>query len=233
MRTRRSSSSPFGRTLYLKRDEIDQICEDALRDAKMLPATPSAIQIDQFIESHLKCRLDFGTDFGADVMGFTFFSPKGAPIVVGVSPSLCDGDKVNERRVRTTLAHEAGHALLHPILFMPDIDNRSLFGTNVDVQNRRILCRKQDMEAKRGYDGRSWWEVQANAAIGEFLLPRRLFRAACEKYMESVGSLGLKEIPAAKREMVSRELGDVFDVNPRVAAIRLENLFPLSGQPEL
>lgn len=231
MRTQRNPSSPFGRTLYLKRDEIDQMCEEALLDAKMLPATPCAVQIDQFIESYFKCSLDFGTDLGADVMGFTFFSPKGAPTVVGVSPTLCDGDKVTDRRVRTTLAHEGGHCLLHPILFMPDTDNRSLFGTNVDVQNRRILCRKQDFESRR-YDGR-WWEVQANCAIGGFLLPKRLFRAACEKYLEPVGSLGLREIPAAKREMVSRELANVFDVNPKVAAIRLENLFPLSGQPEL
>lgn len=233
MRTRRSTSSPFGTVLYLKRDEIDEMCETALREAKFLPDKPAAIEIDQFIETYFKCHLDFGTDLGADVMGFTFFSPKGAPMVVGVAPALCDGDKVNDRRVRTTLAHEGGHCLMHPILFMPDIDNSSLFGTNVDVQNRRILCRKQDFESRSGYDGR-WWEVQANCAIGGFLLPKRLFRSACENYLEPVGSLGLKEIPAAKREIAARELAEIFDVNPKVIAIRLDNLFPaVSRQQEL
>jgi hypothetical protein len=208
MRTRQSSTSPFGRIIYLKRDEIDEMCENALRESNFLPDKPAAVQVDQFIESYFKCHLDFGTDLGSDVVGFTFFSPKGAPVIVGVSPSLCDDTKVNDRRVRSTLAHEAGHCLMHPILFMPDIDSSSLFGTNVDIQNRRILCRKQDFEARRGYDGR-WWEVQANAAIGGFLLPKCLFRRAVERFLEPVGNLGLKEIPLAKREQAARELAEV------------------------
>jgi hypothetical protein len=232
MKTRKNATSPFGMVLYLKRDEIDQMCEDALREAKLLPDKPATIKIDKFIESHFKCTLDFGTDLGTDVMGFTFFSPKGAPVVVGVSPNLCDGTKVNDRRVRTTLAHEAGHCLIHPILFMPDIDTSSLFGTNVDVKKRQILCRQQDFEGGRSYDGR-WWEFQANCAIGGFLLPNRLFRTACEKYLVPVGSLGLNEIPSEKREMAARELSEVFDVNPKVVAIRLNNLFPASSQPAL
>jgi hypothetical protein len=218
--------------LYLARDEIDQMCEDALRDAKFLPDKPATIKIDQFIESYFKCNLDFGTDLGADVLGFTFFSPKGAPVLVGVSPTLCDGTQVNDRRVRTTLAHEAGHCLIHPILFMLDIDTSSLLGTNVDVKNRRILCRQQDFEGGKRYDGR-WWEFQANCAIGGFLLPKQLFRTACEKYLEPVGGLGLKAIPVARRETAAHELSDVFDVNPKVVSIRLNNFFPASSQPEL
>jgi hypothetical protein len=218
--------------LYLKKDEIDQMCEDALREAKFLPDEPATIKIDQFIESYFKCNLDFGTDLGADVMGLTLFSPKGAPILVGVSPTLCDGTQVNDRRIRTTLAHEAGHCLFHPILFMPNIDTSSLFGTNVDVKNHRILCRQQDFEGGQRYDGR-WWEFQANCAIGGFLLPKQLFRTACEKYLVSVGSLGMKEMPLERREIAAREMSVVFDVNPKVVTIRLNNLFPVSRQPEL
>ena len=232
MRTRKNASSPFGMVLYLTKDEIDKMCEDALREAKFLPDKPAAIKIDQFIEAYFKCNLDFGTDLGADVMGFTFFSPKAAPVVVGVSPSLCDGTQVNDRRVRTTLAHEAGHCLIHPILFMPDIDTSSLFGTNVDVKKRQILCRQQDFEGGRGYDGR-WWEFQANCAIGSFLLPKQIFKTACEKFLVPVGSLGMKEIPPSKREIAARELSEFFDVNPKVVTIRLNNLFPASRQPEL
>lgn len=207
------------------------MCESALVEAKFLPAQPAPVRIDRFIETHFNnCHIDYGTDMGADVMGFTLFSPKGAPLVVGVSPSLCDGTQVNDRRVRTTLAHEAGHCLMHPVLFMPDTDTAGLLGSNLDFQNRRILCRTSDFE--RGYDGR-WWEVQANAAIGGFLLPKSIFRRAAEKFMVPVGSLGLKEIPATKREAASRELADVFDVNPKVVSIRLERLFPLANQTEL
>jgi hypothetical protein len=231
MRSHRSASSPFGTIIYLSRSEIDEMCEDALREAKFLPEKPGPIAIDSFIESHFESQLDFGTDFGAEVMGFTLFSPKGKPMIVGVSALLCDQTKVNDRRVRTTLAHEAGHCLLHPILFMPDADTRSLVGTNVDIQNKRILCRQRDFEA-RGYDGR-WWEVQANAAIGGFLLPKQVFLAAVAPFLEPVGSLGLKELPAGKRESIAHSLAQVFDVNPRVATIRLDHFFPRSRQAEL
>jgi hypothetical protein len=231
MKTRRNSASPFGTTIFLKKDEIDDICEAALREAKVLPEKPSPVKIDHFIESYFKCSLDFGTELGDGTIGFTLFSKIGAPIVVGVSPELCDGSKINERRIRTTLAHEGGHCLMHPILFMPDNDKSSLFGTNVDITNNRVLCRKQDFE-KRGYDGR-WWEVQANAAIGGFLLPKCLFKRAVEPFLEQAGSLGLKEIPLHKRDQVAREVAEFFDVNPQVVSIRLDQFFPASTAPML
>lgn len=207
------------------------MCEQALKEANFLPEKPAPIQIDRFIESHFKCQLDYGTDLGEGVMGFTFFSKNGAPIVVGVSPSLCDEIKVNDRRLRTTLAHEAGHCLIHPILFMPDAETQSLIGTNIDLQNKRILCRQRDFEA-RAYDGR-WWEVQANAAIGGYLLPKCLFRIAVEPFLKPVGSMGLREVPPGSRDQIARSIAEIFDVNPRVVTIRLDHLFPVSQQPEL
>ncbi len=174
MKIRRSSeTSPFATTIYLDRSEIDDMCEAALRDAGHLPTEPKPIEIEPFIEGYFRATVDYGTDLGEDVMGFTFFNEKAASKVVGASPRLDDGSKVGERRIRATLGHEAGHCLIHPILFLPDTDQRSLLGTNIDLANRRILCRTQDMkEASRRFDGR-WWEYQANCAIGGFLLPWR------------------------------------------------------------
>jgi hypothetical protein len=233
MKIRRSGdTSPFATTIYLDRSEIDDMCETALRDGKHLPPDPKPIAIDSFIESYFRCTVDFGTDLGEDVMGFTLFDPKGAPKVVGVSPRLDDGSKVGERRIRATLAHEGGHCLIHPVLFLPDVDKRSLFGTNIDLANRRILCRTQDMkEARRRFDGR-WWEYQANCAIGGFLLPQNLFRRAVDPFLEATGGLGLKTLSETNRLKATRSLAEIFDVNPKVVEIRLGLLFPSSGSQQ-
>ena len=233
MQIRRSSgSSPFAHVLYLEKDEIDQMCEEALREAKLLPDAPSAINIDSLIESHFEARLDFGTDLGADVLGFTFFSPKGKPEVVGVSPSLDEGTKVSERRIRATLAHEAGHCLFHPILFMEDGGQRELRGSNVDTDQRRILCRKGDINPAGKYDGR-WWEYQANCAIGGFLLPKKLVIESVSGLTEPVGKLGAVGLPNHQRANAETTVAETFEVNPIVARIRLSAIYPQNAQGEL
>jgi hypothetical protein len=51
--------------------------------------------------------------------------------------------------------------------------------------------------------------------------------------LEPVGNLGLKAISLGRREQAARELAEEFEVNPKVASIRLDNLFPASNQAEL
>ena len=133
------------------------------------------------------------------------------------------------------MAHEAGHALLHPILFMDS--ERSFKTAGVDSESRRILCKRSDIDpsAKRKYDGR-WWEWQANYAIGAFLLPIPLMLEAIEERVRPTpvsGTLRLKE-EDGNREDAIRELSEIFDVNPIVAKIRLEKIFPAeTGQLSL
>jgi hypothetical protein len=233
MQIRRSSGGgPFAQVIFLKRDEVDKMCEDALRQAKLLPADPSPIQIENFIEIHLGSRLDFGTDLGPDVLGFTFFSSKGKPEVIGVSPTLEEGTKASERRIRATLAHEAGHGLLHPILFMEDGGQRELVNTNVDLTRHRILCRKSDINPAGKYDGR-WWEFQANCAVGGFLLPRRLVAKCVAGLTKTAGRLGGQTLDRPNRAVAENLVAETFDINPIVARIRLAALFPEDAQPEL
>ena len=233
MQVRRSSGGgPFSHVIFLKRDEIDKMCEDALRQAKLFPNEPSPINIEGFIENHLESRLDFGTDLGPEILGFTFFCPKGRPEVVGISPNLDEGTKVSERRIRATLAHEAGHAMIHPILFMQDGEQKEFLNSNIDLVQRRILCRKTDINPNGKFDGR-WWEFQANCAIGGFLLPKRLIVKCVEHLTTAIGLLGGQILEGHNREMAEALVADTFDVNPVVARIRLSSLFPENMHPEL
>ena len=94
-----------------------------------------------------------------------------------------------DRRIRTTLAHEAGHGLLHAYLFALDEKPLHLFDSD-SRSDHQILCRDvQGEERKRGYDGR-WWEFQANRAMGGLLCPRALVHTALTPYLVPCGSLG-------------------------------------------
>ena len=223
MRVRRSlPGSVIRQTLYFTDSEIERMCSEALRKGGFFPARPQAIDIENFVESYFGARLDFGTEPEKGVLGWTLFGPSAEILLVGVSSSLADDmSTVGQRRCRATVAHEAGHCLMHPILFLED-KTRSLT-ENLDFQQRRILCRSDDF--KGGYDGR-WWEVQANKAIGAFLLPKALVREAVADFLETRGSLGIETLPPEKRDAACQHVSAVFDVNLTPARIRLEGLFP-------
>lgn len=222
MQERRAAGSRFGKTLYFTDREIDRMCIEALQKSGCLPAEPGAVDIELFVEKHFEAQLDMGTDLGEDVLGWTFFGKRGEILLVGVSPTLsADDSDVGRRRCRATIAHEAGHCLMHPILFMEDQD-KALF-ENLDFREKRILCRRNDFAGK--YDGR-WWEVQANKAIGSLLLPAGLVRKSVEGFLEQSGGLGLADLPEKNRQLAVEHVSKTFDVNKIPAQIKLDSLFP-------
>src|SRR5215469_299166 len=169
MRKVPTPSGPFPFQLYFEDlGEIDEICLKALKRQSLLPAEPAPIRIERFVEKEFKTALRY-EDLGPDNLGCTIFNSLGAVEAILVSRSL-EEQNTTRRRVRSTVAHEAGHGLLHGSLF---IDSPEL-GEN----QRRILCRSEDilLETQRSYQGR-WWEFQANQAIGSLLLPRMLVNA--------------------------------------------------------
>jgi hypothetical protein len=86
-----------------------------------------------------------------------------------------EGSKPAERRLRTTLAHEGGHGLLHAHLFVLGAKPASLFGDAIASDASKILCREDGIPAgatnESKYGGR-WWEFQANQAMSALLLPK-------------------------------------------------------------
>lgn len=233
MRSRRSTNRIFPERPFYKDDEIEKICEDALCSVSLMPDSPSPVRIDRFIEKR------FGVSPSYDalpdgVLGFTIFGPKGVQAVC-VSRSLDeDGGKVADRRVRSTLAHESGHGLLHAHLFALQ-DAEPLFGDFSDRARPKVLCRDDSVGVQtggKGYDGR-WWEFQANSAMSCLLLPRPLVAKALEPYLLTRGLLGVQSLDPARRAEAARELSEVFDVNPIVVKIRVEHHFPVAHDSQL
>ena len=216
MRKVRTPSGPFAFRLYFEDlDEIDEICLEALKRQSLLPSTPAPIRIERFVEKQFRTAVRY-EDLGPDNLGCTVFNASGGVEAIVVSRSLEEQNTTPaRRRARSTVAHEAGHGLLHGSLFIGG------------GSQRLILCRSEDIlgERDRPYGGR-WWEFQANQAIGSLLLPRSLMNAFCDQCGIRVDSSGSLILGWSEYESLAKKAAVTFDVNPIVARIRLNSLFP-------
>jgi hypothetical protein len=233
MKTFRSKSGPFSERPHFEPSEIDRICADELRKQGLYPNMPDAVRIDRFVEKRFGVTHEYA-ELPEGVLGFTKFSTSGVAAIVVSAALDAEKGKAAERRVRTTLAHEAGHGLLHAYLFALDDKPLHLFDAD-SHSDHKILCRDVQGEERksRAYDGR-WWEFQANRAIGGLLCPKALVQEAIKPYLVPSGSLGAVTLDENRREGAIRTLAEIFDVNPIVIKIRINELYPAeTGQLHL
>jgi len=229
MRTFRSSAGPFAERPYYTVSEIEKISVDSLRKEGLFPDEPSPIRIDRFIEKRFGIIPEY-RDLGPGVLGMAEFGKKGVKGIV-IAQSLDDESSVtSERRIRTTMAHEGGHGLLHTHLFA--FETEALLFGECTPNGPVVLCRDFGTGKSTKYTGQ-WWEVQANMAMGSLLMPRSLVLKAIDKFLEPSGQLGLKSLIKELRKEAVSELSEVFDVNPIVATIKLDQLFPAGQASQL
>jgi len=167
VRERRDPGGRMPYRIYFEDGEIDQIMEAELRRAHLPRIGDSAVDVDAFIETYLQITPEYVT-LPRGVQGATDFFRDGT-VAMRISAELSERAGLHEpgaeNLIRTTLAHEAAHVLLHRSLFLTQ--SEALFGQQA---SRQELCRDID-PAGRGYTG-EWWEWQANRGMGALLLPR-------------------------------------------------------------
>ena len=223
MRVYKARSGPFSEQPFYKPEEVESMCIDELSKVDLLPSTPGPVRIERFVEKRFKVTPAY-EELPEGVLGLIEFGPQGVRRIA-VSQALAEeGSKSAERRISTTLAHEAGHGLLHAHLFVLGEKPASLFRGDPYPNESGILCRGEDIQGvpeqrkKKKYE---WWEYQANMAIGPLLLPKSLVMAAMQPFLVKKGLLEIEG-----REEAIKALGEIFEVNPVVVRIRLEALFP-------
>lgn len=231
MKTFRAKTGPILHRPYYDDHEIESTCDDELKKVGLMPATPSPVRIDRFVEKKFGITHSYD-DLATGILGYTRFGSKGVEAIV-VERSLEDGSDVSKRRLRSTLAHEAGHGLFHTHLFLlPGANHRQLFSDSAHDHTPRVLCRGivgSENGGSRGYQG-EWWEFHANRAIGALLLPRQLLEAALKVFMKDVGGIiGGFELPLSAREDAIKAVAQIFDVNPPVARYRIGQFYPVSA----
>lgn len=230
MRTYRSSTGPFSEGVYYSDDEIERICSDALRESGFMPDSPGKVRIERFIEKRFNVSVIY-EPLATGVLGFTAFGINGVESVhVAEAP---DQSEASERRIHSTLAHEAGHALMHTHLFCFEFNHSGLFANDPDVSKEKVLCRDGvNTRRNTGYDGR-WWELQANKAIGALLMPQDLLVGFMDSYIDRRGIFQVPVLPESRREEAVRAASETFDVNPAVARIRIEKFFKHENENQL
>lgn len=226
----RAQSGPFAERPHFKLGEIERTCADELEKMALYPAEPGPVRIDRFIEKRFGVAHDYD-DLPPGVLGYTKFGGKGVERII-IARALAEESSVaGRRRERSTMAHEAGHGLLHAYLFALGVPAPSLFESQ-DCQGTQILCRDVVGLGNRPAK-QSWSEFQANRAISGLLLPRKLVMKALAPYMEPRGDLGGSTLCPGRRRQAESFLAETFDVNSVVARIYLSELFPPESEGQL
>jgi len=230
MKTYNAKTGPFNKRPYYELKEVERICLGELRAVNLLPEKPTPIRIDRFLEKKFGAGIIKYDDTPSGVLGFTVFGSKNVREIV-ISRTLDEDKSIQaERRVRTTLAHEGGHGLLHAHLFTPGTD--SLFGDFTDPNSPKVLCRDEVQKGQCGYSG-NWWEFQANMAMGALLLPRPLVDLALEPFFVPCGLLGMMCLDDVRRDEAVRVVAEMFDVNAVVAQYRIGEMYPVNKDGQL
>jgi len=226
-----TKSGPFVERPFFSAGEIEDICTEALRSVDLYPTRPEPVRIERFVEKRFQVTPSY-EDLPDGVLGLTEFTKAGVKAVVIGRALDDDGGIVAERRIRTTLAHEGGHCLLHAHLFALATPESSLFGDFSDPTSPKVLCRGEaDPQREGAYHGK-WWEFQANKAIGGLLMPRPLVETALADFFIT-SPMGFKSFDWNQHAEAGRQLSEAFDVNPAVARIRLSQVFPVDTRSQL
>jgi hypothetical protein len=235
MKTFRAKTGPFTEQPFYEPAEIESICTEELQKLNLYPADPAPIRIDRFIEKRFGVEPMY-EDLPNGLLGFTRFGTKGIVEIVVAKALDEEGTIPAERRLRTTLAHEGGHGLLHAHLFAFGTRPDSLFGDGLASDAPKILCRDggvSGLEPTKKKPPYRWWEFQANQAMGVLLLPKALVEKAVASILVSNGIFALPTLPDDRRERAAQLIAETFDVNPIVARIRLDALYPPAATRQL
>jgi hypothetical protein len=203
--------------LYLKDATIEDIAESELRAAHLMPATASpVVDIEAFIERHLKAILDAGASLEPTILGLTELRA-GEPPRVLINRDLTDaaveedGFSGSLGRWRATLAHEASHVLLHRFLFELNTDQTTMFEGPEPESAHLFRCLKREVNfGARPGDPR---EVQANKGMAALLMPRTLY-----------GEIARSAVSARTELELIEELARTFQVSRQATRIRLQTL---------
>lgn len=226
MKSRADPASQWGLRLYFEAAEFE-IMMDELRGRVPgeLFVEGRGIDVDRVLLKALAIEPDF-VDLKDGVMGRVLFDASGTA-QVEISRRLsheAESGGVAAKRLRSTLAHEAGHVACHAPLFVGNLTNLSLFDTGGQTKPPpAILCR--DSTVGRMRYGGEWWEFQANQCMAALLLPKSLFHKYTAAAVASCGADSFNEtIQTGTAEAVVRGLAEVFNVSEQMVFYRLEAL---------
>lgn len=220
--------------VYYPNEEIEARIEAELARSGLLPtAEHPVVDLERFIEHHLKVVLNPYEPMDPDVLGHTAFPPRG-DIVISINRALTEeaADDLDapvgiRGRWRATLAHEASHVLFHARLYprRPAGQLELLPDAEPESPPHLQRCLRRDVESRSPHHVPDWKEVQANKGMAALLMPRKLFgqvaRSRIAHYAWDLDDLSSDSLQA---DILARELSERFQVSLQACRIRLQTL---------
>jgi hypothetical protein len=229
MKTWSDPRSPWGKRLKFESDEFE-----AMMDAMRASAGGGGFQSGKGVDVELVLLRALGVEadyveLPVGILGRTVFLNDGK-IVIEISRSLSDAAETSNlarRRLRTTLAHEFGHAVCHGVLFFRDSHALSLFAVQEEESRGGelppIMCREEGIDGK-GYSG-EWWEFQANQCMAALLLPRRMLGESVRRQLSKRDFASVEAcISQGAGEQFVKDLAEEYDVSATATLFRLQAL---------
>lgn len=217
----------------INRLEIERQAEKFLKEYQERYSIKLQAPVD--ISNIMDCMCDFHIicenlqeKYGDDVLGAIIFDDEERTIIVD---SLLDPDKNSKMlgRYNFTVAHEAGHWILH-----------STSKRNKDIkQNKNKLPKKYSVLCRSGkYKKRPLIEKEADCFAGYILMPKKLIVEAwqnsgqnisCtinvfEELVEQRKVLELSENNNTVTCLIAKKLAEIFEVSALAMQIRLVEL---------
>lgn len=212
--------SPWGKRLWYEDHEFSGLMAGALAkagDGLFVPGR--GIDIDRVLEQGFEIVPDYAADLPPDTLGRTIFHRDGR-IEVHVQRTLAEAssrDTVARRRLRSTLAHELAHVVLHSGLHPIDT-TASLFG--YADPPAKVLCRGPGVfPVAAAHD---WWEHQAYRGMACALIPATTLAAVLPAVLTH--STLPDALAAGKGKEVLAALADTFDTSFELTLYRVQDL---------
>ena len=171
---------PFREYKFIPDKRIERAALKALEETRLMPASPSKVAIEKFCDRKWGFPEDY-RDLGPDFLGRATFNITGL-VSIEVNASLEeDTSRVGVCRLRSTIAHEAGHGVLQEAMFVEKISfDQTQMALFEEVERKQkppaqtmIATRSNTIDA--GPHPFEWWEYQANRFMAEILMPKPLF----------------------------------------------------------
>lgn len=221
---------------YLTPAKMEQLMEEQLLSAGSMPTKDQPdVDIEAFLEAHLRVKIDQHAMLPSDELGVTTFEIGQAPFVEinkDLTGAADEGGSTSViGRWRMTLAHEGAHVILHREAMERPLQQSSLFPpTEAAASSAQQRCLKRDLCSPRVNP----WEYQANAGMAALLMPRRIF-AEVAMPMFSSPKVANCRLDDPRLRLIIDELASLFCVSRTATRIRLQTLGiqSLSLQTEL
>lgn len=230
-------SGRFPQRLFLRAAEIDRDCERLvtafLQERHGEVRFPlSTDDLTVLVEQHSSSLDQYAdlSDEGDDVEGMTCFLPGQLPQIL-ISAQLTEQAN-RQNRLRTTLAHELGHAFYHRAVF----DHVFAAPPHMFEAARaepRTVCKRDSMMGTTEFD---WLECQAGYVSGAILMPAQQVRRSVGDLLRDHGIHGAAVIGTAPAAEAERHVVASFQVSGEAARVRLRKLGLLAdstGSPTL